>query len=57
MLQKQAELGLTIVPLLGITKVSHLEDNVGSLDVKLSGDDMKRLEEIAAGASMGPQSY
>jgi aryl-alcohol dehydrogenase-like predicted oxidoreductase len=57
MLHKQAELGLTIVPLLGITKVSHLEDNVGSLDVKPSGDDVRRLEEIAAGASMGPQSY
>jgi aryl-alcohol dehydrogenase-like predicted oxidoreductase len=57
MLHKQAELGLTIVPLVGITKISHLEDNVGALDVKLSSSEMKRLEEIAATAKMGPQSY
>ncbi|MGA2664680.1 MAG: aldo/keto reductase [Nitrososphaerales archaeon] len=57
MLQKQADLGLTIVPILGITKVSHLEDNVGALDVKLGADEMKRLEEVAAGASLGPPSY
>jgi len=57
MLHKQAELGLTIVPILGITKISHLEDNVGALDVKLSSSEMKRLEEVAATAKMGPQSY
>jgi len=32
-------------PIIGATKVEHLEDAVGSLDVKLSPDDMKRLEE------------
>ncbi|MDA4114807.1 MAG: aldo/keto reductase [Thaumarchaeota archaeon] len=57
MLHKQGELGLTIVPILGITKASHLEDNVGALDVKLSGDEMRRLQEVAAGAALGPQSY
>jgi aryl-alcohol dehydrogenase-like predicted oxidoreductase len=57
MLNKQVDLGLTIVPILGITKVAHLEDNVGSLDVRLTGDDMQRLEEIAAGAKLGPPSY
>jgi aryl-alcohol dehydrogenase-like predicted oxidoreductase len=57
MLHKQVQLGITIVPLLGITKISHLEDNVGALDVKLSADDMERLEEVAATAKMGPSSY
>ena len=32
-------------PIIGATKVEHLEDAVGSLEVKLSSDDMKRLEE------------
>lgn len=32
-------------PIMGATKVEHLEDAVSSLDVKLSSDDMKRLEE------------
>ena len=33
-------------PIIGATKVEHLEDAVSSLDVKLSSDDMKRLEEL-----------
>jgi aryl-alcohol dehydrogenase (NADP+) len=32
-------------PIIGATKVEHLEDAVSSLDVKLSPDDVKRLEE------------
>jgi len=32
-------------PIIGATKVEHLEEAVGSLDVQLSDDDMKRLEE------------
>ena len=32
-------------PIIGATKVEQVEEAVGSLDVKLSGDDMKRLEE------------
>jgi len=32
-------------PIIGATKVEHLEDAVSSLDVKLSSEDMKRLEE------------
>jgi 1-deoxyxylulose-5-phosphate synthase len=57
MLHKQVDLGITIIPILGITKVSHLEDNIGSLDVKLSEDEVKRLEAAAAGAKLGPSSY
>jgi 1-deoxyxylulose-5-phosphate synthase len=57
MLHKQAELGLTIVPIIGITKLSHLEDNLGALELKLSSGEMRHLEEVAATAKMGPQSY
>jgi aryl-alcohol dehydrogenase-like predicted oxidoreductase len=57
MLQKQSELGVTIVPIIGITKSSYLDDDLASLDVKLSSADMRNLEEIAATAKMGPQSY
>lgn len=32
-------------PIIGATKVEHLEDAVNSLDVKLSSGDVKRLEE------------
>jgi 1-deoxyxylulose-5-phosphate synthase len=32
-------------PIIGATKVEHLEEGVGSLDVRLSDDDMRRLEE------------
>ena len=32
-------------PIIGATKVEHLEDAVSALEVKLSSDDMKRLEE------------
>ena len=32
-------------PIIGATKVEHLEDAVSSVEVKLSSDDMKRLEE------------
>jgi aryl-alcohol dehydrogenase-like predicted oxidoreductase len=32
-------------PIIGATKVEHVEDAVHSLDVKLSPDDVKRLEE------------
>ena len=32
-------------PIIGATKVEHLEDAVNSLEIKLSADDMNRLEE------------
>jgi 1-deoxyxylulose-5-phosphate synthase len=32
-------------PIIGATKVEHVEEAVGSVDIQLSGDDLKRLEE------------
>lgn len=57
MLQKQEELGVTIVPIIGITKQSYLEDNLAAAEVRLNSGDMKQLEGIASTAKMGPQSY
>ena len=31
-------------PIIGATKVTHIEEAVGALDVKLSSDDTTRLE-------------
>ena len=51
-LRKSEEFGVTIVPLIGATRVEHLEDNVASVDVRLSGDVMKRLDEISRKAKV-----
>ena len=32
-------------PIIGATKIEHVEEAVGALDVKLDADEMKRLEE------------
>ena len=32
-------------PILGVTKKSHVEEAVDALDIKLTNDDIKRLEE------------
>jgi aryl-alcohol dehydrogenase-like predicted oxidoreductase len=34
-----------IVPIPGTTKLNHLEENLGALNVKLTGDDIKELED------------
>jgi len=32
-------------PIIGATKVEHIEEAVGTLDIRLEADDVKRLEE------------
>jgi len=41
----QERLGVTIIPIIGVTRLEQLEDNLGSLNVKLSQDDFNRIEE------------
>jgi len=36
-----------IVPIPGTKKVKYLEENIGAVDIKLSNDDIKRLDEAA----------
>ncbi len=46
--------GPDVVPIPGTTKVSRLEENVGALDVRLTAQDLARLDEAApAGATAG----
>ena len=54
LLHKQADLGITIVPLLGITSTKYLEEALGALDMRLSTDEMKRAEEISQKAKVLP---
>ncbi len=46
--------GSDIVPIPGTKRIKYLEENVGAIDVKLSPDDFRRLDEVApAGAAAG----
>jgi aryl-alcohol dehydrogenase-like predicted oxidoreductase len=54
MLHKQEELGITIIPLLGITSSKYLEDSLGAMDVRLSSDEIGQAEEISRKANVLP---
>jgi 1-deoxyxylulose-5-phosphate synthase len=54
LLHRQEELGITIIPLLGITNAEYLDDSLGSLDVKLSSADMKQAEDMSRKANVLP---
>jgi aryl-alcohol dehydrogenase-like predicted oxidoreductase len=46
--------GNDVVPIAGTKKRKYLEENIGALNVKLTGDDLKRISEIAPiGATKG----
>jgi aryl-alcohol dehydrogenase-like predicted oxidoreductase len=46
--------GEDIVPIPGTTKRSHLEDNVGTLDIELTKEDLAAIEEVfPMGAAIG----
>jgi aryl-alcohol dehydrogenase-like predicted oxidoreductase len=46
--------GQDIVPIPGTKRVKFLEENVGALDVQLTPDDLRRIDEIAPrGAAAG----
>lgn len=48
--------GGDIVPIPGTKRRKYLEENVGALDVKLTADDLRRIEEVfPAGAASGPR--
>ncbi|MDG6990649.1 MAG: aldo/keto reductase, partial [Nitrososphaerota archaeon] len=54
LLYKQEELGISIIPLLGVTSAKYLEDSLGSLDVKLTSDEMRQAEQMAGNANVLP---
>jgi len=39
--------GVDMVPIPGSSHVPHLEENLAALDVSLSGEDLKRIDEVA----------
>lgn len=54
LLNKQGELGITIIPLLGVTRSKYLEDSLAALDVHLSSDEVKQIEAISGKANVLP---
>jgi aryl-alcohol dehydrogenase-like predicted oxidoreductase len=50
--------GEDIVPIPGTKRVRYLDENIGALEVKLSDEDLKRLDEILPpGAAAGPRYH
>ena len=47
-IQVEKRLGITIVPIIGVSNVKQLEDDLEALEVRLKDDDIKRIEEIAS---------
>jgi len=48
MLHKQRSLGVTIIPILGVSSKEQLLDNLQALEVRLSEDDVSRAEQITS---------
>ena len=46
-LKMQEKLGINIIPILGATSINHLEENVESLDVKISDNMLKEFNTLA----------
>src|SRR5271165_358152 len=49
--------GEDIIPIPGTKRRKYLEENVAALDVKLSSDDLRRLEEVAPKGAASGQRY
>src|SRR3954465_7290397 len=50
--------GEDVVPIPGTKHRRYLDENIGALDVKLSGEDLRRLDEILPpGAAAGPRYH
>ncbi|MCR5940019.1 aldo/keto reductase [Brucella anthropi] len=46
-----------IVPIPGVRKIHHLEDNVKAVDIVLTEQDLKRLDEVSAPALIAGKRY
>ena len=49
--------GEDIIPIPGTKRRKYLEENVGALDVKLSAEDLRRIEEVAPKGAAAGLSY
>jgi len=48
LLHKQKDLGVSVIPILGVSSREQLLDNLQALDVQLTNEDMSRVEEITS---------
>ncbi len=39
--------GEDIIPIPGTKRIPYLEENIGAVDIQLTGEDLKRIDEIA----------
>jgi aryl-alcohol dehydrogenase-like predicted oxidoreductase len=49
--------GDDVVPIPGTKHVRYLDENIGALDVKLTGDDLKRLDQILPPGAAAGERY
>jgi aryl-alcohol dehydrogenase-like predicted oxidoreductase len=49
--------GDDIVPIPGTKHVRYLDENIGALDVKLTSEDLKRLDEILPPGAAAGERY
>ena len=47
-ISKQESLGVTVVPIVGASNTSQLTDDLEAIDARLTNDDIRALEEMAA---------
>ena len=47
LLKRSVELNIKIIPLLGITNIRYLDDNINALDVNLKNEDMKYINQLS----------
>jgi len=48
LLHKQKALGISVIPILGVSSREQLLDNLQALEIQLSEDDVSKAEEIAS---------
>ena len=49
--------GKDIVPIPGAKKIAHLEENLGTLDIKLNAADMLKIDRAASRGSVAGAPY
>jgi aryl-alcohol dehydrogenase-like predicted oxidoreductase len=57
LLKRGAELNIKVIPLLGITNIKYLDDNINALDVDLKEEDMKYINELSSNYANGNISH
>ena len=49
LLHMQERLGVTVIPIIGATRFEHVQEDLEALDVRLSGEVLKRIDEVVYG--------